>query len=72
MVDMIETRKNSEKVERHDLFSNLLEANAGDGEIEILNADELIGMISAFSFSSAVFLICVQAISSSSFLLVTK
>ncbi|XP_006455974.1 hypothetical protein AGABI2DRAFT_121882 [Agaricus bisporus var. bisporus H97] len=48
MVGMIETRKNSEKVERHDLFSNLLEANSGDGETETLSADELIGNIFIF------------------------
>lgn len=43
MTEMIETRKRSEKVERHDLFSNLLEANSSDGETENLSADELIG-----------------------------
>ncbi|EKM77564.1 hypothetical protein AGABI1DRAFT_101616 [Agaricus bisporus var. burnettii JB137-S8] len=48
MVEMIETRKNSEKEERHDLFSNLLEANVGDGKTECLSADELIGNIFIF------------------------
>lgn len=51
MVEMIEMRKNSEKVERHDLLSNLLEANASDGEIETLNADELIGIVLDSSFT---------------------
>lgn len=41
---MIETRKNSEEVNRHDLLSNLLLANASDGETESLSADEVLSM----------------------------
>lgn len=44
MIEMIEARKNSEEVKRHDLLSNLLLANASDGESEGLNADEIISI----------------------------
>ncbi|PFH50911.1 hypothetical protein AMATHDRAFT_40534 [Amanita thiersii Skay4041] len=48
MNEMIEERLNSEKVERDDLFSNLLEANNEDTEEERLSTDELIGNIYIF------------------------
>ncbi|EKM77571.1 hypothetical protein AGABI1DRAFT_43298, partial [Agaricus bisporus var. burnettii JB137-S8] len=48
MVEMIETRKKSGKIERHNLSSNLLEANVDDGGTGTLNADELIGNIFIF------------------------
>lgn len=41
---MIRKRQNSEKVERHDLFSNLLAANDEDMDIVNLTESELIGM----------------------------
>ncbi|KAF7760802.1 hypothetical protein Agabi119p4_10211 [Agaricus bisporus var. burnettii] len=48
MIEMIEARKNSEEVKRHDLLSNLLLANASDGESEGLNADEIISNVFIF------------------------
>ena len=44
MSEMIKERQNSEKVERHDLFSNLLEANNGDMDAIKLTESELIGV----------------------------
>ncbi|KAF9450841.1 cytochrome P450 [Macrolepiota fuliginosa MF-IS2] len=46
MLEMIEQRMNSEKVERHDLFSSLLEANNDEGGA--LSSEELIGNIFIF------------------------
>lgn len=46
MVEMVETRMKSEKVERDDLFSNLLDANSDEGGG--LSIDELIGNIFIF------------------------
>ncbi|KAF9442073.1 cytochrome P450 [Macrolepiota fuliginosa MF-IS2] len=46
MAEMIETRLKSEKAERHDLFSSLLEANSD--EEEGLTPDELMGNIFIF------------------------
>jgi len=43
MVEMIRDRESSEKVERHDLFSSLLEANKGESGIAALTDDEVIG-----------------------------
>ena len=43
MSEMIRERQNSEKVERHDLFSNLLAANDEDMDIVNLTESELIG-----------------------------
>lgn len=47
--EMIRERQNSEKVERHDLFSNLLEANDEDMDIVNLTESELIGVSSLIS-----------------------
>lgn len=55
MIEMIETRRNSEKVERHDLLSNLIGAGVDDGEIEPSNADDLIGKFSSFLSNVALF-----------------
>ena len=44
MSEMIRERKNSEKVERHDLFSNLLAANDEDMDIVNLTENELMGV----------------------------
>lgn len=44
MSEMIRERQNSEKVERHDLFSNLLAANDEDMDIVNLTESELIGV----------------------------
>jgi cytochrome P450 len=44
MTEMIDERLKSEKVERHDLFSSLLDANSEDDN-DALTADELIGNI---------------------------
>jgi len=44
MVEMIHERQTSEKVERHDLFNSLLEANSNDLDVTALTEDELIGM----------------------------
>ncbi|EKM76286.1 hypothetical protein AGABI1DRAFT_45036, partial [Agaricus bisporus var. burnettii JB137-S8] len=51
MIEMIEARKNTEEVKRHDLLSNLLLANASDGESEGLNADEIISNVFIFLFA---------------------
>jgi len=48
MSEMIRERQNSEKVERHDLFSNLLAANDEDMDIINLTENELIGNIYIF------------------------
>jgi hypothetical protein len=51
---MIQERQRTEKVQRHDLFSNLLEANDHAFDVNTLSEDELIGLwaqnISFFSF----------------------
>ena len=47
--EMIRERQNSEKVERHDLFSNLLAANDEDMDIVNLTESELIGVSSLIS-----------------------
>ncbi|KAF5354196.1 hypothetical protein D9756_007136 [Leucocoprinus leucothites] len=47
MLEMIDARQKSQKVERHDLFSSLLEAN-NDEDGEALSTDELIGNIFIF------------------------
>jgi len=43
MKEMIHERQTAEKVERHDLFSNLLEANNNELDVTSLTEDELIG-----------------------------
>jgi len=43
MVEMIRERQSSEKVQRHDLFSSLLEANQNEENVA-LTENELIGM----------------------------
>lgn len=43
MSEMVRDRNASEKVERHDLFTNLLEANNNDSDGVRLTPDELIG-----------------------------
>jgi cytochrome P450 len=43
MLEMIKDRKSSEKAERHDLFSNLLDANNADRNEERLTDRELMG-----------------------------
>ncbi|KAF9039207.1 cytochrome P450 [Panaeolus papilionaceus] len=49
MVELIEERsKMSDNIERHDIFSNLLEANRDDGQFSKLVDDELIGNIYIF------------------------
>ncbi|KAF8804431.1 cytochrome P450 [Phlegmacium glaucopus] len=48
MSEMIKERQNSEKVERHDLFSNLLAANDEDLDVINLTESELIGNIYIF------------------------
>jgi cytochrome P450 len=46
MVEMIRERQLVvEKVERHDLFSSLLEANDHDLALETLSEDEIISML---------------------------
>ena len=44
MSEMIRERQISEKVERHDLFSNLLAANDEDMDIVNLTESEIIGV----------------------------
>ena len=44
MSEMIRERQKSEKVERHDLFSNLLAANDEDMDIVNLTESEIIGV----------------------------
>ena len=44
MSEMIKEQQNSEKVGRHDLFSNLLAANNEDMDTTNLTESELIGM----------------------------
>jgi len=44
MLEMIVERQNSEKVERNDLLSNLLEANASDSEVTSLTETDLMGI----------------------------
>ena len=51
MSEMIKERQNSEKVECHDLFSNLLAANDEDMDIINLTESELIG-VCVFVFDS--------------------
>ncbi|KAJ3514323.1 hypothetical protein NLJ89_g2441 [Agrocybe chaxingu] len=48
MAEMIRLRQHSEKVDRHDLFSSLLDANAGDLGGPALTEDELISNIYIF------------------------
>jgi cytochrome P450 len=48
MSEMIHVRQNAEKVERHDLFSSLLEANDHTLDITTLTESELIGNIYIF------------------------
>ncbi|KAJ3514321.1 hypothetical protein NLJ89_g2442 [Agrocybe chaxingu] len=48
MVEMIKERQTSEKVERHDLFTSLLEANTNDLDVTSLTESELIGNIFIF------------------------
>jgi len=45
MVEMIRDRQTTDKVERHDLFNNLLEANNNDLDVTALTESELIGML---------------------------
>ena len=44
MVEMIQERQSAEKVQRHDLFSNLLAANDHTLDVTTLSEDELIGL----------------------------
>lgn len=44
MTEMIKDRQTSEKKERYDLFSSLLEANDEDSDDAKLTESELIGM----------------------------
>jgi len=44
MSEMIEGRQNPDKVQRHDLFSNLLAANDDGGEVINLTESEIIGV----------------------------
>ncbi len=44
MAEMIGDRRNSGQVGRHDLLSNLLEANTNSPDIEDLTDSELMGM----------------------------
>ncbi|KAF9481511.1 cytochrome P450 [Pholiota conissans] len=48
MADMIHERQSAEKVERHDLFSQLLEANDNNLDMTALTESELIGNIYIF------------------------
>uniref|UniRef100_A0A8H7XL65 Cytochrome P450 n=1 Tax=Psilocybe cubensis TaxID=181762 RepID=A0A8H7XL65_PSICU len=48
MAEMVQERTASEKAERHDLFTNLLEANNDDSDGVRLTSDELIGNIFIF------------------------
>ncbi|KDR75778.1 hypothetical protein GALMADRAFT_248465 [Galerina marginata CBS 339.88] len=48
MLEMIHDRQNAQKVERHDLFSSLLEANDHTVDITTLSESELIGNIYIF------------------------
>ncbi|KDR79850.1 hypothetical protein GALMADRAFT_241949 [Galerina marginata CBS 339.88] len=48
MSEMIKERHNSEKVERHDLLSSLLDANSDDLDADRLTESELIGNIFIF------------------------
>ena len=43
MVEMIHERQRAEKVQRHDLFSNLLEANDQTLDATTLTEDEIVG-----------------------------
>jgi cytochrome P450 len=46
MVEMIRERQAAvDKVERHDLFSSLLESNDHDLDLETLSEDEIISML---------------------------
>ena len=45
MSEMIEERQNSNKEQRHDLFSNLLSANDEDLDVTNLTKRELMGML---------------------------
>ena len=45
---MIEQRQNSERGQRHDLFSNLLEANDEDLDVTNLTEREIIGLSNSF------------------------
>jgi len=49
MVEMIHERQHAEKVQRHDLLSNLLEANDHAFDVTTLTEDEIIGNIYIFS-----------------------
>ena len=44
MSEMIEERQNSEKVQRHDLLSNLLAANDENLDVTNLTTSEIIGV----------------------------
>ena len=44
MSEMIEGRQNPDKLQRHDLFSNLLAANDDGGEVINLTESEIIGV----------------------------
>ena len=44
MVEMIQERQSAEKVQRHDLFSNLLAANDHSLDVTALSENELIGL----------------------------
>ncbi|PPQ89474.1 hypothetical protein CVT25_012000 [Psilocybe cyanescens] len=48
MAEMVQDRITSEKIERHDLFTNLLEANNDDSDGIRLTTDELLGNIFVF------------------------
>ena len=54
MSEMIRERQISEKVERHDLFSNLLAANDEDMDIRNLTESELIGVLCLWFFSKVI------------------
>jgi cytochrome P450 len=56
MLEMIHTRRSSEKEDRHDLFSNLLDAseqeeNLAPGAVKLQDS-ELIGLSSSYFFSA--------------------
>ena len=51
MSEMIEERQNSEKVQRHDLLSNLLAANDENLDVTNLTKSEIIGVFGTLFYS---------------------
>ena len=71
MVEMIQERQRGDKVQRHDLLSNLLAANDHTLDVTTLSEDELIGLW-ATNVSLLLYKIILQATFTSSSLLVMR